>query len=134
MKNIPEGYIAYGTGRRKTSSARVFLKKGSGEIVVNSLPLDKYFHRETARMIIRKPLEIIEALDKFDFHITVSGGGSSGQAGAVRHGLSRALVRYDSDNTKPLRDAGLLSRDARKVERKKVGLRKARKSPQYSKR
>ncbi len=124
----------YATGRRKTSSARVFMKSGSGAIMVNNRPLDEYFGRQTARMIVRQPLDTAEALDKFDFHVTVTGGGSSGQAGAVRHGIARALVRYDEELRSPLRQAGFLTRDARAVERKKVGLRKARRATQFSKR
>lgn len=124
----------YGTGRRKTSTARVFLSPGKGDISVNKAPLDKYFGRETARMIIRQPLEVTKTLETVDLHITVSGGGSSGQAGAIRHGVSRALVDYNSNFKAELRTAGFLTRDDRAVERKKVGLRKARKRPQYSKR
>ncbi len=124
----------YATGRRKTSSARVFMKSGSGAIVVNNRPLDEYFNRQTARMVITQPLETVESLDRFDFHVTVSGGGGSGQAGAVRHGIARALVRYDEEMRSPLRQAGFLTRDARAVERKKVGLRKARRATQFSKR
>jgi small subunit ribosomal protein S9 len=124
----------YGTGRRKTSAARVFLKTGSGEIIVNGKLLDEYFGRETARMIVRQPLEVVGATDRFDIKVTVKGGGGSGQAGAIRHGISRALVEYDETLRVPLRKAGFLTRDAREVERKKVGLRKARKKPQYSKR
>ena len=124
----------YGTGRRKTSAARVFLKTGSGEIIVNGKLLDEYFGRETARMIVRQPLEVVDATDRFDIKVTVKGGGGSGQAGAIRHGISRALVEYDETLRVPLRKAGFLTRDAREVERKKVGLRKARKRPQYSKR
>lgn len=124
----------YGTGRRKTSTARVFLSPGKGEISVNKAPLDSYFGRETARMIIRQPLEVTKTLETVDLHITVSGGGSSGQAGAIRHGVSRALVDYNSNFKAELRAAGFLTRDDRAVERKKVGLRKARKRPQYSKR
>ncbi len=124
----------YGTGRRKTSTARVFLSPGKGEISVNKAPLDTYFGRETARMIIRQPLEVTKTLETVDLHITVSGGGSSGQAGAIRHGVSRALVDYNSNFKAELRAAGFLTRDDRAVERKKVGLRKARKRPQYSKR
>ncbi|MCZ6890798.1 MAG: 30S ribosomal protein S9 [Gammaproteobacteria bacterium] len=124
----------YGTGRRKTSAARVFLKTGSGEIIVNGKLLDEYFGRETARMIVRQPLEVVGATDRFDIKVTVKGGGGSGQAGAIRHGISRALVEYDEALRVPLRKAGFLTRDAREVERKKVGLRKARKKPQYSKR
>ncbi|OED35504.1 30S ribosomal protein S9 [Chromatiales bacterium (ex Bugula neritina AB1)] len=124
----------YGTGRRKTSSARVFMKAGKGEILVNKRPLDEYFGRETARMIVRQPLETLEVLTNFDFNITVAGGGNSGQAGAIRHGISRALLKYDEENRAELRKAGFLTRDAREVERKKVGLRKARRATQYSKR
>ena len=124
----------YGTGRRKTSTARVFLSPGKGEISVNKAPLDTYFGRETARMIIRQPLEVTRTLETVDLHITVSGGGSSGQAGAIRHGVARALVDYNSNFKAELRAAGFLTRDDRAVERKKVGLRKARKRPQYSKR
>ena len=124
----------YGTGRRKTSAARVFLSSGTGRIIVNKRPLDEYFGRETARMVVRQPLEVAEALERFDIKVTVSGGGGSGQAGAIRHGIARALVEYDESLRPPLRQAGLLTRDAREVERKKIGLRKARKRPQYSKR
>lgn len=124
----------YGTGRRKTSTARVFLRPGSGKITVNQRPLDEYFGRETACMIVRQPLELTESLEKFDVYVTVNGGGGNGQAGAIRHGLSRALMDYDETLRKPLRAAGYVTRDARAVERKKVGLRKARKRPQYSKR
>ena len=124
----------YGTGRRKTSAARVFVSTGSGNITVNNRPLDRYFGRETARMIVRQPLEVAEVVDKFDIKVTVRGGGTSGQAGAIRHGIARALVEEDETLRSPLRQAGFLTRDAREVERKKVGLRKARKRPQYSKR
>ena len=124
----------YGTGRRKTATARVFLKAGSGAITVNNRSLDVYFARETARMIVRQPLELIESVNKFDFYITVAGGGMSGQAGAIRHGITRALVDYDETLKSALRQAGFVTRDSREVERKKVGLRKARKRPQYSKR
>jgi small subunit ribosomal protein S9 len=124
----------YGTGRRKTSTARVFMSPGEGRIVVNKSPLDEYFGRETARMIVRQPLEVVEASDKFDITVTVRGGGGSGQAGAIRHGIARALVDFDETWRAPLRKAGFLTRDAREVERKKVGLRKARKRPQFSKR
>ena len=126
--------IFYSTGRRKTSTARVFIQKGKGKITVNKEPLDKFFDRETARMIVRQPLEQAELLNKIDVNATVRGGGGSGQAGAIRHGLSRALLRYDEDLRKVLRERGFLTRDARKVERKKVGLKKARKATQYSKR
>ncbi|MCH8550585.1 MAG: 30S ribosomal protein S9 [Natronospirillum sp.] len=124
----------YGTGRRKTSKARVFLRPGTGNIVVNKRPLDEYFGRETSSMIVRQPLELTESTGKFDVYVTVAGGGANGQAGAIRHGLTRALIDYDETLRKPLRAAGYVTRDARAVERKKVGLRKARKRPQYSKR
>ncbi len=126
--------INYGTGRRKSAAARVFMKPGNGEIVVNGRPLDQFFGRETARMIVRQPLTVAEAEGKFDFHVTVSGGGTTGQAGAIRHGITRALMDYDEGLRKTLRKAGFVTRDAREVERKKVGLRKARRRPQYSKR
>ena len=124
----------YGTGRRKTSAARVFLKNGGGEITVNKRSLENYFGREVARMIVRQPLELVEMVDKFDINITVKGGGSFGQAGAIRHGITRALIEFDETLRPPLRKAGFVTRDAREVERKKVGLRKARKRPQFSKR
>ncbi len=124
----------YATGRRKSSSARVFLKKGSGNIIVNNKPLDEYFGRETSRMIVRQPLEAIDSLEAFDLYITVSGGGSTGQSGAIRHGVARALVNYDEGNKATMRARGFLTRDARKVERKKVGLHKARRAVQFSKR
>jgi len=124
----------YGTGRRKTSTARVFLKSGSGQITVNARSLDQYFGREVARMIVRQPLELVEMTDKFDINVTVAGGGSFGQAGAIRHGITRALMEYDEGLRGSLRKAGFVTRDAREVERKKVGLRKARKKPQFSKR
>ncbi len=124
----------YGTGRRKTSTARVFLRSGSGKITVNATDLDEYFGRETARMVVRQPLELLEATEKFDIIVTVKGGGPSGQAGAIRHGITRALMNYDEANRAELRKAGYVTRDAREVERKKVGLRKARKRPQFSKR
>jgi len=124
----------YGTGRRKSSSARVFLRPGSGQIVVNKRPLDEYFGRETSRMVVRQPLELTENTEKFDLFITVQGGGASGQAGAIRHGITRALMEYDETLRAPLRAAGYVTRDDREVERKKVGLRKARKKPQFSKR
>ncbi|HLQ86432.1 MAG TPA: 30S ribosomal protein S9 [Salinisphaeraceae bacterium] len=129
-----ESPYSYGTGRRKKASARVFIKPGSGEIKVNSKTLDEYFGRPTSRMIVRQPLEATESLDRFDIFVTVRGGGPNGQAGAIRHGLSRALIEYDETLRSPLRAAGYVTRDARRVERKKVGLLKARKSPQYSKR
>ena len=124
----------YSTGRRKTSTARVFMKAGSGNITVNKRALDEYFGRETARMIIRQPLQVVDSVESFDFNITVSGGGNSGQAGAIRHGITRALIKFDEVNRSPLRRAGLVTRDAREVERKKIGLHKARKRPQFSKR
>jgi small subunit ribosomal protein S9 len=134
----------YGTGRRKTSSARVFLKRGSGQITINGRSLEDYFPRETARMIVRQPLEVLAHTNDFDLYITVKGGGNSGQAGAIRHGIARALVVHDETGSstensedsarRSLRKAGLLTRDARKVERKKYGLHKARKRAQYSKR
>lgn len=124
----------YGTGRRKTSSARVFIKPGSGNIEVNGQSLEQFFGRDTLRMIVKQPLVVADAEDRFDIKITVSGGGSSGQAGAVRHGLTRALMGYDETLRPSLRRAGYVTRDDRAVERKKVGLRKARKRPQYSKR
>lgn len=124
----------YGTGRRKTSTARVFLTAGSGEIMVNDRPLDRFFGRQTARMIVRQPLDLTNMGDKFDIKVTVSGGGTTGQAGAIRHGLTRALMVYDESLRATLRKAGFVTRDAREVERKKVGLRKARRATQYSKR
>jgi small subunit ribosomal protein S9 len=124
----------YSTGRRKTSTARVFLRKGGGNITVNNRPLDKYFGRETARMIVRQPLETANMTDSFDITVTVKGGGGSGQAGAIRHGITRALIEYDSELRVPLRRAGFVTRDARQVERKKIGLHKARRAPQFSKR
>ena len=122
----------YGTGRRKSSTARVFLRRGSGDIVVNRRPLDQYFGRETARMVIRQPLEVADMLGKVDINVNVSGGGNTGQAGAIRHGITRALLQYDEMLRPALRKAGFVTRDSRKVERKKVGLHKARKRPQYS--
>lgn len=124
----------YGTGRRKTSTARVYIQKGSGRILVNRRPLDEYFGRETARMVVRQPLEVAELADELDIKVRVRGGGGSGQAGAIRHGIARALVDYDEELKGPMRAAGFMTRDAREVERKKVGLHKARKRPQYSKR
>lgn len=124
----------YGTGRRKTSAARVFLKSGSGQIEVNGRPLDVFFGRKTAQMVVRQPLELVEMADKLDVKVTVKGGGTTGQAGAIRHGIARALMEYDETLRGPLRQAGWVTRDARAVERKKVGLRKARKKPQFSKR
>lgn len=124
----------YGTGRRKTSSARVFMRPGQGNIQVNGCPADEYFGRETARMILRQPLEKVEMTERFDFYITVCGGGGSSQAGAIRHGVARALLAYDDGLRSQLRDGGFLTRDDREVERKKIGLRKARRATQYSKR
>jgi len=124
----------YGTGRRKTASARVFIKSGTGAITVNKRPLDEFFGRPVARMIVRQPLQLVEAEDKFDINVTVQGGGSFGQAGAIRHGITRALMEFDETLRPTLRKAGFVTRDAREVERKKVGLRKARKKPQFSKR
>ncbi|MES9868995.1 MAG: 30S ribosomal protein S9 [Sedimenticola sp.] len=124
----------YATGRRKSSAARVFLSAGSGNITVNDRPLDEYFGRETARMVVRQALEVADMLDKVDVKVTVRGGGNTGQAGAIRHGIARALAEYDESLHSPMRQAGFLTRDARAVERKKVGLHKARKRPQYSKR
>ena len=124
----------YGTGRRKTSTARVYLTTGAGGITVNKRSLDQYFGREVARRIVRQPLELVELTDKFDINVTVAGGGSFGQAGAIRHGITRALMEYDESLRGALRSAGYVTRDAREVERKKVGLRKARKRPQFSKR
>jgi small subunit ribosomal protein S9 len=124
----------YGTGRRKTSTARVFLRPGSGNITVNHQSLEQYFGRDTARMLVRQPLELTSTKDNFDVLITIRGGGDSGQAGAIRLGIARALVEYDEGLRKPLRQAGFLTRDDREVERKKVGLRKARRRPQFSKR
>jgi small subunit ribosomal protein S9 len=124
----------YGTGRRKSSTARVFLRHGDGKITVNARPLDEYFGRETSRMVVRQPLHLIDRLTNFDIYVTVAGGGNTGQAGAIRHALTRALIEYDSSFRSPLRKAGFVTRDAREVERKKIGLHKARKRPQYSKR
>lgn len=124
----------YGTGRRKSSTARVFLRPGKGSIVVNQQPLDEYFGRETARMVVRQPLELTENDEKFDAYVTVKGGGDTGQAGAIRLGITRALMEYDNELRPSLRAAGYVTRDARAVERKKVGLHKARKRPQFSKR
>ena len=124
----------YGTGRRKTAAARVFLTSGSGAITVNRRPLDEFFGRQVARMIVRQPLQLVDAETKFDVNVTVSGGGSFGQAGAIRHGITRALIEFDESLRPELRKAGYVTRDAREAERKKVGLRKARKKPQFSKR
>ena len=128
------GDYYYGTGRRKTSVARVFLKKGTGKMVVNGKPLDGYFARETGRMVVRQPLEVNNHVDSFDIMVNVDGGGESGQAGAVRHGIARALMDYDETLKPALSGAGLVTRDAREVERKKVGLHKARRRKQFSKR
>jgi len=124
----------YGTGRRKSAVARVYLKSGSGSIVVNGKPVDEFFSRETGRMIVRQPLALTENLARFDISVKVDGGGESGQAGAVRHGITRALIDYDATLKPVLKKAGLVTRDAREVERKKVGLRKARRRKQFSKR
>jgi len=124
----------YGTGRRKSAVARVFIKPGKGEIVVNDKPIDVFFSRETGRMVVRQPLELTDMIGKFDIMVNVSGGGESGQAGAVRHGITRALIDYDANLKATLSKAGLVTRDAREVERKKVGLRKARRRKQFSKR
>jgi len=124
----------YGTGRRKSAIARVFIKPGTGTIIVNNKPIDEFFSRETGRMIVRQPLELTENLTNFDIKVNIHGGGESGQAGAVRHGITRALIDYDETLRPVLRKAGLVTRDAREVERKKVGLRKARRRKQFSKR
>jgi len=124
----------YSTGRRKSSSARVFIKPGTGSITVNKRPLDEYFGRETARMVVRQPLQLVDMTGNLDIYVTVKGGGNTGQAGAIRHGITRALIEYDDTLRPSLRKAGLVTRDAREVERKKIGLHKARKRPQYSKR
>ena len=126
--------VFYGTGRRKSSTARVFLTRGTGEITINRRPLDRYFGREPARMVIRQPLNVAEMVDKVDIRANVKGGGNTGQAGAIRHGITRALLQYDESLRPALRKAGFVTRDSREVERKKVGLHKARKRPQYSKR
>ena len=130
--SIPE--TNYGTGRRKTAAARVFIRPGKGEISINGKSVEDYFGRETSRMLVRQPLELCDSLTRFNIKVTVAGGGPNGQAGAVRHGITRALIDYDESLRPTLRAAGLVTRDAREVERKKVGLRKARKRPQYSKR
>ena len=129
---MPETH--YGTGRRKTSTARVFIARGTGNIVVNGRKLDEYFGRETARMVVKQPLDTVQMADSLDIKVTVKGGGGTGQAGAIRHGIARALIEYDETFRSPLRKAGFVTRDARAVERKKIGLHKARKRPQYSKR
>jgi small subunit ribosomal protein S9 len=128
------GNYNYGTGRRKESVARVFIKAGSGKIVINDKPVDEYFSRETGRMIVRQPLVLTENLDKFDIMVNVAGGGESGQAGAVRHGITRALIDFSAEMKPVLKAAGLVTRDAREVERKKVGFHKARRRKQFSKR
>jgi small subunit ribosomal protein S9 len=128
------GEYNYGTGRRKTSVARVFIKKGTGRIVVNDKPIDEFFARETGRMIVRQPLELTDNMTTFDIKVNVRGGGDSGQAGAVRHGITRALIEYDESLKPALSQAGLVTRDAREVERKKVGFHKARRRKQFSKR
>jgi small subunit ribosomal protein S9 len=127
-------YYNYGTGRRKSAVARVFMKPGKGAIVINQKPIEEFFSRETGRMIVRQPLELTENLTSFDIMVNISGGGESGQAGAVRHGITRALIDFDAELRPVLRKAGLVTRDAREVERKKVGLRKARRAKQFSKR
>lgn len=124
----------YGTGRRKTSTARVFITAGTGKISINERSLEEYFGRPVARMVVMQPLEVVDMVGKFDVNVTVTGGGSFGQAGAIRHGLTRALMEYNEELRSVLRKAGYVTRDSREVERKKVGLRKARKRPQYSKR
>ena len=124
----------YGTGRRKSSTARVHLKPGSGKITINARSIDEFFGRETGRMIVRQPLELVQMANRFDVEVAVDGGGITGQAGAIRHGITRALMQYDETLRKQLRVAGFVTRDAREVERKKVGRRKARRGPQYSKR
>jgi len=124
----------YSTGRRKSSTARVYLRPGKGDITINNRNIDTYFGRETARMMVRQPLELVELTSKFDISVNVDGGGNTGQAGAIRHGITRALIIYDETLRAPLRKAGFVTRDAREVERKKVGKHKARKAPQYSKR
>ncbi len=131
---MPVGQYNYGTGRRKTAVARVFIKAGSGKIVVNGKPVDEFFSRETGRMVVRQPLELTETGDRFDIMVNVTGGGESGQAGAVRHGITRALIDFSPELKPVLKKAGFVTRDAREVERKKVGLRKARRAKQFSKR
>jgi len=131
---MPVGQYNYGTGRRKTAVARVFIKAGSGKIVVNGKPLDVFFSRETGRMIVRQPLELTQNVDRFDILVNVSGGGESGQAGAVRHGITRALIDFDAELKPTLKKAGFVTRDAREVERKKIGLHGARRRKQFSKR
>ncbi|MGC3963916.1 MAG: 30S ribosomal protein S9 [Rhodocyclaceae bacterium] len=131
---MPVGQYNYGTGRRKTAVARVFIKAGSGKIVVNGKPVNEFFSRETGRMIVRQPLQLTETVDRFDILVNVSGGGESGQAGAVRHGITRALIDFDPELKPSLKKAGYVTRDAREVERKKVGFHKARRRKQFSKR
>jgi small subunit ribosomal protein S9 len=131
---MPATSINYGTGRRKTSKARVYLKAGSGQITVNQRSLEEFFGRETGRMIVLQPLQVVEMASRFDIDVTVAGGGITGQAGAIRHGITRALIEFDESLRPTLRKAGFVTRDAREVERKKVGRRKARRGPQYSKR
>ena len=131
---MPATNTNYGTGRRKTSTARVHLRNGTGKITINGRSLDEFFGRQTSRMIVRQPLETVQMSDRFDVEANVDGGGITGQAGAIRHGITRALMEYDPELRKPLRIAGFVTRDAREVERKKVGRRKARRGPQYSKR
>jgi small subunit ribosomal protein S9 len=126
--------VNYGTGRRKSSTARVYMQSGNGRITINQRPIDEFFGRETGRMIVRQPLEVVQLASAFDITVQVEGGGITGQAGAIRHGIARALISYDETLRKPLRAAGFVTRDAREVERKKVGRRKARRGPQYSKR
>ena len=126
--------IHYGTGRRKTAAARVYMTPGTGKITINERTIENFFGRETGRMIVRQPLELVEMQNRFDFKVTVKGGGITGQAGAIRHGITRALMVYDEALRKPLRAAGFVTRDAREVERKKVGRKKARRGPQFSKR
>ena len=134
MASASQQSTNYGTGRRKTATARVYLKAGTGKITVNERTLDQFFGRETGRMIVRQPLEAVQLASRFDISVKVDGGGITGQAGAIRHGITRALIEYDETLRKVLRDAGFVTRDAREVERKKVGRRKARRGPQYSKR
>ncbi|MGA2024632.1 MAG: 30S ribosomal protein S9 [Steroidobacteraceae bacterium] len=126
--------VNYGTGRRKSSTARVYMQAGNGRITINNRPIDEFFGRETGRMIVRQPLEVVQLASTFDIRVQVDGGGITGQAGAIRHGIARALISYDESLRRPLRQAGFVTRDAREVERKKVGRRKARRGPQYSKR
>jgi len=131
---MAEVQIFYGTGRRKTSTARVYLKPGSGQLIINGKTLKDYFGRKTSRMVVRQPLELMDVVERLDITVSVCGGGATGQAGAIRHGITRALVEFDETMRPTLRGAGFVTRDARQVERKKVGLHKARKRPQFSKR